>query len=180
MKRFIAISFLFVLSAGLVPPALAKGDSFGDVVRLIERFYGVKHQSIPFLARAGIKTATTVARISGGERRRIAEAGSVKVAFFDDQDFKANQNYFAFKTSMTALLADSWNPLIQVASRGEGQTYVYLREAGTKFNVLVVTIDARDACVVQVTVSPETLAKLLKNPDEMGESITIEATNDRD
>ena len=63
----------------------------------------------------------------------------------------------------------------------EGQTYIYLREAGDKFNVLVVTIEAREGCVVQVTLSPQSLAKLMKNPDEMGETITVDATtNDQD
>lgn len=39
------------------PPAtsLARGDGFNDAVKMIEQFYHVKHQSIPLLARAGIK-----------------------------------------------------------------------------------------------------------------------------
>ena len=77
------------------PITQAKGDDFNDVVKLIEQFYHVKHQGIPFLARAGIKTATTVARISGGRRRQIAEAGSVKVAYFEDQDFRSERRLCA-------------------------------------------------------------------------------------
>jgi hypothetical protein len=160
----------------------AKGDDFNDVVKLIEKFYRVKHSSIPFLARAGIKTATTVARIAGGPKRQLAEAGSVKVGYFDDQDFKSAAGFVQFKTSINAALAQSWSPLIQVTSpKADEQTYIYLRSAGEKFNVLVVTIAAREACVVQVTLAPQTLAKLLQNPDEMGETITVEATTeDRD
>jgi len=177
MKRLTFISFMLLALLGILPRAQAKSDDFGDVVRLIERFYQVEHQSIPFLARAGIKTATTVARISGGQRRQLAEAGSVKVAYFEDQDFKSSTNYLGFKSSMNAALAGSWSPLIQAASpQTNEQTYIYLREAGSKFNVLVVTIEAHEGCVVQVTLSPETLAKLMKNPDEMGETITVDAT----
>jgi hypothetical protein len=170
---------LFALCSSFATVTQAKGDDFNDVVKLIEKFYHVKHSSIPFLARAGIKTATTVARMAGGPKRQLAEAGSVKVAYFDDQDFKPSASFVNFKASMNAALAQSWSPLIQVTSpKTDEQTYIYLRGAGDKFNVLVVTIAAREAAVVQVTLAPQTLAKLLQNPDEMGETITVEATTD--
>jgi len=183
MKRLIAIGLVSIALACLAHPAQAKGDDFGAVVRLIEQFYHVKHQGIPFLARAGVKTATTVARIAGGPKRQLAEAGSVKVAYFEDQDFKSssksNAGFTSFKSSMGAALTESWSPFIQVASpKDDEQTYIYLRDAGEKFNVMVVTIEPREACVVQVTLSPEALAKLIQNPDEMGKTITIDATTD--
>lgn len=185
MKKPIAIAFLFFTLACVTPLcrslsniAQAKGDDFNAAVKVIERFYGVKHKSIPFLARAGMKTATTVARISGGPKRQIAEAGSVQVAFFEDQDFKPKGGFANFKASMNAVLG-SWSPFLQVASgKDEEQTHVYLRETGEKFNVLVVTIERREGCVVQVTVSPRTLATLLKDPDDMGRAITADATTD--
>ena len=183
MKRLIAIGLVSIALACLAHPAQAKGDDFGAVVRLIEQFYHVKHQGIPFLARAGVKTATTVARIAGGSKRQLAEAGSVKVAYFEDQDFKSpsksNAGFTSFKSSMGAALTESWSPFIQVASpKDDEQTYIYLRDAGEKFNVMVVTIEPREACVVQVTLSPQALAKLIQNPDEMGKTITIDATTD--
>ncbi|MGH9872574.1 MAG: hypothetical protein ACRD9S_08925 [Pyrinomonadaceae bacterium] len=176
-KSIISVTLVALVAlVALVPITQAKGDGFGEVVKLIEQFYHVKHQGIPFLARAGIKTATTAARISGGQRREIAEAGSVKVAYFEDQDFRSSGSYAGFKSSMNAVLTE-WSPLIQVTSpREEVQTYIYLRDAGDKFNVLVVTIERREACVVQVNLSPENLAKLMRNPDEMGNTITVEAT----
>jgi hypothetical protein len=127
-----------------------------------------------------MKTATTVARISGGRRRQLAEAGSVKVAYFEDQDFSASDSYTGFKSSMNAVLA-GWTPLIHVASiKDEEQSYIYIRDAGEKFNVMVVTIDRREAFVVQMNISPQNLAKLMHDPDEMGRTITSEATDDQD
>jgi len=96
MKKAIASGLVLIALAACVPRARANGDDFNDVVKLIEQFYHVKHQGVPLLARAGIKTATTVARISGGRRRQFAEAGSVKVAYFEDQDFKSNADYLRF------------------------------------------------------------------------------------
>jgi hypothetical protein len=67
--------------------------------------------------------------------------------------------------------------LIQtVTSHGEEQTYIFVREAGDKFNTLVITIDQRDATVVQVTLSPKNLALLMKDPEGTGKAITEEAT----
>lgn len=185
MKKPIAIVLLFLALAWLPPLcvslssiAQAKGDDFNAAVKVVERFYGVKHKSIPFLARAGIKTATTVARIAGGQKRQIAEAGSVQVAYFEDQDFNPIAGFANFKATMNGVLG-SWSPLIQVASgKDEEQTHVYLRETGEKFNILVVTLDRREGCVVQITVSPKTLATLLKDPDDMGRAITADATTE--
>ena len=153
----------------------AKGDDFNSVVKMIEQFYGVKHTGIPFLAKAGVKVARTAARIKGGTARQIAEAGSVKLAVFENQAF--NGEFIKFRNSLNAALNETWQPLIQTLSAtDEEQTYIFLREAGEKFNVLVITIEPRDATVVQVNLSPKNLALLLKDPEGTGKAITEEAT----
>ena len=78
-----------VLSVPGASSATVARDDFGEAVKLIEQFYHVKHQSIPLLAKASMKAATTAARIKGGEYRKLAEAGSVKVVF----DAKAKGSY---------------------------------------------------------------------------------------
>ena len=125
-----------------------------------------------------MKATKTVMRISGGQRKRIAELGSVKVAFFEDQDFSVRGGKpAAFKSSINGALAASWSPLVQTLAANAGeQSYIYLREANQKFQVLVVTIDRRDAVVVQATIDPNTLAKLMQDPSEMGRAITNDAT----
>jgi hypothetical protein len=184
MKKPLVIAFLLLalacsapLCRSVIDIVQAKGDDFNAAVKTVEQFYGVKHKNIPFLARAGIKTATTVARIAGGTKRRIAEAGSARVAYFEDQDFNSKTGFASFKATMNAVLG-SWSPLLQVASADYEQTHVYLRENGEKFNVMVVTFDRHEGCVVEITVSPSTLASLLKDPDGMGRAITDEATSD--
>ena len=171
---------LFVTSIGKT--ALAKGDDFKNVVKFLERFYSVKHQSLPFLARAGIKTATTAARIAGGTKKRIAEAGSVKVAFFENEEFgdesRENRSPNHFKSGLNATLLTTWTPLVQTLSPKENeQSHIFLRNAADKFDVLVINIDKHDAIVVQVTISPKTLAELMRDPAEMGKVIADDATN---
>ncbi|HEY3025939.1 MAG TPA: hypothetical protein VGJ55_07305 [Pyrinomonadaceae bacterium] len=183
-KRFASTGLVLLLAmlSGVVSPVRAKGDDFNTAVRIIEQFYHVRHKSLPWMARAGMKAATTAARISGGQRKRIAEAGSVKIAFFEDQDFSSRGRIGIFKSSMNGALMTSWSPLVQtLSSKDEEQTYIYVREANEKFQVLVVTIERREAVVVQATVNPRTLALLMQNPDEMGREITNDATtNDND
>lgn len=178
MKKLTTLFIALLTVAVAVTSVRAKGDDFDDVVKAIERFYHVKHKGIPFVAKVGIKTGTLAARIAGGSKRRLAEAGSVKVAYFEDQSF-ASAPPVAFKTSMNTLLAQSWSPLMQTISpKDNEQTHIYLREAGDKFKVLVINIGNRDGSVIQATVSPDSLAALMKNPDEMGQTITADATID--
>ncbi len=172
------IRITILILALLLPAAVvvqAKGDDFKSVVKLIEQFYGVKHEGIPFLAKAGMKAATTAARIKGGTAKRIAEAGSIKLAIFEDQSF--DKEFTQFRTSLNSALNQTWTPLIQTLSAtSDEQTYIFLREAGDKFHVLVITIAQRDATVVQATLSPKNLALLIKDPEGTGKSITDEAT----
>jgi hypothetical protein len=172
--RVIGVALLTLAAA---QSTWAAADDFSAVVKLVERFYHVKHQSIPFLARAGMKATQTAARLKGGEAKRLAEAGSVKVAFFEDQDFDSRGTIVAFKALMTSTLGQRWSPLVQtLVPKDEEQSHIFLSEAGDKFHVLVVTIERHDAVVVQVTLKPETLAQLLQDPGEMGREITADAT----
>ena len=180
MKKLTTLLLALVLITSLSTPlANAKGDDFSDVVKAIERFYHVKHKGIPFLAKAGIKTATVAARIAGGTKRRIAEAGSVKVAYFENQQFRSTDGFNAFKAMMNTMLVQSWSPLIQTVAPKDGeQAYIYLRDQGTMYNVLVINLGQSEGSVIQVTLSPQALAALIRDPDEMGQTITAEAISD--
>lgn len=167
--------FIAVVLVVFATPVQAKDDDFKSVVKMIEQFYGVKHQGIPFLARAGMKLATTAARVKGGEAKRIAEAGSIKLAIFENQDFDGD--FLKFRASLNGALSLTWIPLIQTLSaKNQEQTYIFLRDAGEKFNVLVITIEQREATVVQVTLSPKNLARLMKDPEGTAKEIKEEAT----
>jgi hypothetical protein len=176
IKALAVLGVAFVLAL-VLPPSLvqAKGDDFKSVVKLIEKFYGVKHQGIPFLAKAGMKVATTAARIKGGTAKRLAEAGSVKLAVFEDQAFDGE--FTRFRASLNAALNETWTPLIQTLSATtEEQTYIFVRDAEDKYHVLVITIEPREATVVQVTLSQKNFLLLMKDPEGTGKSITQEAT----
>jgi hypothetical protein len=177
-KTRIAVAGIIVLVlVFLISPSLvhAKGDDFKSVVKMIEQFYGVKHGGIPFLAKAGMKVARTAARVKGGTAKRIADAGSIQLAVFEDQKFDGE--FTKFRADLNSALQETWSPLVQTVSANDGeQVYIFLRDAGKKFQVLVITIEERDATVVQATISPKNLALLLKDPQGTGKTITEEAT----
>jgi hypothetical protein len=176
-KTNVAAVVAITLMFALVPAVQANGDDFGSVVRMIEQFYHVKHEGIPFLARASMKAATTAARIKGGTAKQIAEAGSIKLAIFQDQEFNSAGRFAKFRSSLNSALAQSWTPFVQTLSaKDEVQTYIFLRNAGDNFHVLVITIEQREATVVQVTLSPKNLALLMQDPNGMGRAITEDAT----
>lgn len=157
----------------------AKGDDFNSVVKMIEQFYGVKHEGIPFLAKAGMGAARTAARIKGGTARQLAEAGSIKLAVFEDQDF--NGEFTKFRSTLNAALSDTWLPFVQTISGGTEQNYIFTREANEKYVVLLISIEQREATVIQVTLSPKNFARLLKDPEGTGKAIAEEATiNDQE
>jgi hypothetical protein len=177
-KRTASIAGLIIVATLIFSvDAKAKGDDFNAVVKMIEQFYHVKHQGIPLLARAGMKTATTIARIKGGTAKRVAEAGTIKLAVFEEGNFKSADGLIAFRSSLNNAMAGAWTPFVQTLSAPSSeQTYIFLREAGDKFHVLVITIEETTATVVQMTVSPKNLALLMRDPENMGHTITEEAT----
>jgi len=171
----IGISTVLLVSWLWTATVNAKGDDFDSVVKMIEQFYGVKHESLPFLAKAGLKVVGAAAKVRGGDMKRFAEAGSIKVATFEDQDFKGE--FIAFRKSLNDAMSSTWMPLIQTFSAtDEEQTYIFLREKVDKFNVLVVVIEQREATVVQATVSPKNVALLMRDPEQGAKAIAKEAT----
>jgi hypothetical protein len=172
LTRITVAVLVFLISPSVVH---AKGDDFKSVVKMVEQFYGVKHEQIPFLAKAGMKVARTAGRIKGGTAKQIADAGSIQLAVFEDQKFAGE--FTKFRTELNSALHETWSPLIQTVSGTDGeQVYIFVRDAGKKFQVLVITIEERDATVVQATLSPKKLALLLKDPEGTGRAITEEAT----
>ena len=172
--RLIALTLCAALAACFFPAAPSgaqKKADFGDVVKLIERHYGVRHRGVPLLARAGIGVARKLTR--------YGEYGSFKLAVFEDQDFSARA-VGDLQSLMRAAVEPYWSPLVQVRlERDSEQTYVYAREAGKYFKILIVNIQPRDATVVQADISPQKLMLLMKDPDTAARNVTDEAMEDK-
>ena len=171
----IRLSVVLLAASLCTMPAFAKGDDFNSVVKLIEQFYNVKHQGLPFLAKAAMKAVGVGSKIKGGEARRFAEAGSIKLAMFEEQEFSGD--FMKFRQVLNDAMNQTWVPLVQTISATEGeQNYIFVRDKGDKFTVLIVSIGQQEGTVVQANVSPKNLALLLKNPEEGAKAIQQEAS----
>ena len=151
------VIFVLVLAAG---PATvwAMDHEFDRVVRHIESRYNARRTRIPFLGLANVFV-------------KAAKPGGVKefkLAVFEDQDFSVLPDITGFDADIETSLGPDWRPLVRIFSRHQGEwTRIYAREAGNDVKLLVVTIEPREATVVQVKIEPELLMKWLNHPDRM-------------
>ncbi|HEV2762857.1 MAG TPA: hypothetical protein VGV38_07680 [Pyrinomonadaceae bacterium] len=168
--RIFALALCAALAVASAPArAKDKRADFGDVVKLIEKHYGVRSRGIPLVARAGIGVARKLTR--------FGEVGSFKVAFFEDQSFRQPAGAASLRARLSAAVEPEWSPLVHVSSNGSSeQNFVYARDTGKYFKILVVTIQERDAVVVQADISPQKLMLLLQDPDSAARNVTDEAT----
>ena len=141
MKTATTIFATALLVASLCSsPGYAKGDDFNSVVKMIEQFYKVKHQGLPFLAKAAMKAVGVGAKIKGGDARRFAEAGSIRLATFEDQEFSGD--FVKFRQMLNSTMNTTWMPLVQTLSgTDKEQNYIFLRQNFDNFRALVVTIE---------------------------------------
>lgn len=177
-KRLIsrlAIIILALSAAGNAARA-AEDEGFDGVVKLVETHYKVKRKNVPFLTRAAIKGGRVVARIASSSIPELSDAASVHIAVFEDQDFSRAAANVPFITALRSALSKEWSPLVQMLSpEDHEQTYIYLRESGDKFKLMVVNIGERSATVLELKLSAETLIKLMQDPDVMGKTLADEA-----
>lgn len=178
--RKILTSLLCVILMALSLTQLAsatKDDGYDAVVKLVETHYKVKRKNVPLLARAAIKGGRAVARIASSSIPELAEAGSIHLAVFEDQDFSHPTESISFMAALRATLSTEWSPLVEtLAPQDDEQSYIYMRGEGDRFKLLVVNIGRRDAAVLEIKLSPETLIKLVHDPEVMGKDLTDSAS----
>jgi VWFA-related protein len=157
---------LALVAALLLPTATAaaKDRGFKGVVKHIESHYRVKRKRIPFLGLAGL--AVRIIRPAGVK--------SFKLAIFENQDFVRGADDTAFEQGVREALAQKWKPLVRVRSRRDSnpeRIYVYSKEAGKDLQVIALTMEARQAVVVEAKVNPQAMMKFMENPRILGFSL---------
>ncbi len=166
-RNFLRKAILVAASiALLLAPALdaqAKGKGFKDVVKHIEKQYGVKKTRIPMLGLANF--AVKVVRPAGVK--------GFKLAVFEDQNFLSRPDAAPFDTVMREAYNKDWAPLVQITSRRDGgaRTFIYAKNSKKDVHFALVTIEDSEAVVLEVKFNPDAAAKFLENPKIMGISL---------
>jgi VWFA-related protein len=139
--------------------AEARDNEFKALVKHIETHYRAKRTRIPFLGLAGFIVKVV----------RPAGVKGFKLAVFEDQDFSRSAEDRTFESVMGRALSAEWQPLVRVHSRKSGErVYVYAKPKGKDLELMIATLEQREAVVIQVKVNPDTLAKWMERPDRMG------------
>jgi hypothetical protein len=154
----------------LAPAASLAGDeSFSSVVKHIKSNYHAKQQGFfgaMMLARFAVKII------------KPAGVKNFKVVLLKDLDYSEapGPGNGQFHSLIRNKIDPRWTPLVQYSSPREKQwTYVYVTREKEDVQLLVVTLQQKDAVVLQTKFSPAKLVEFMNNPQIMG--ITLNSDN---
>ncbi len=149
-------------------PARAAGREFEQIVKAIETHYHAKPTHIPFLGLGNFVLKTA----------RPAGVSSFRIAVFDDLD-QRDQDLGDLDVFMSRLGDANLHPIVQVHSNQNGEsTYIFLGNPGKSTRMLVTSIEAREATVLEVKVETEALLRLLRDPEHIGDALGIHDRQD--
>jgi hypothetical protein len=169
-KRLLTRLSITVVMLTLAPAASLAGDeSFSSVVKHIKSNYHARQQGFfgaMMLARFAVKFI------------KPAGVKNFKAVLLKDLDYSeapgpGNGQFHSFIRNKIDL---RWTPLVQYSSPREKQwTYVYVTREKEDVQLLVVTLQQKDAVVLQAKFSPAKLVEFMNNPQIMG--ITLNSDN---
>jgi VWFA-related protein len=140
-----------------------KGKGFNDVVKYVEKNYGVKKTKIPMLGLA--KFAIWMIRPAGVK--------GFKLAVFEDQNFAGRPESIPFSQVMRQSFNKEWSPLMQINSKRDGnsRTFIYVRQTKKDVEFALAMLEEREAVILQAKFNPDAAARFLENPKIMGASL---------
>jgi hypothetical protein len=95
---------------------------------------------------------------------------SVQLAVFEDLGSQQTADPDALDDVLREGLGEGWNAVVRVSSRRDGElTRIFIRPVKNDFELLIVTIDGRDATVLKAKVSPESLGRWISNHGDFDE-----------
>ena len=131
-------------------PALGADGWFDDrpfdrMIRRVEHHFGARRARIPFLG---------LATFFSGVVRPVGAKG-LKLAIFENVDTAARGEFVPGIDS-------SWRPLLRVHSnRRADDVYMYARPEGSWTRLLLLTVDRRDAVLMEMSFKPDRLGEFL-------------------
>ncbi len=160
--KTIARSFIIVIILSFITATVAaKPDPYKMMINHLKKRYNAKQMRLPFvigLASFGARMYTKGA-VKG-----------LKVAIFKEQNFTETIKDSGFE-SVFKSFDTSWSPMIRFYSRKQMQrTYLYAKEAGKDYQVMITALQPDNAVVLTVKVNPAQLAKFIEKHNN-GQSI---------
>lgn len=148
-RRTFSFASGLIIAALLAPAqnAFAK-DDFGKIVHHIEANYHVHRQHRWVMGLAGFTVKFW----------HFAGVKSLKGAIFENQQFVNAASDTRFDEIVRAAMESGWQPMVQSWDRHTGErTYIYAQDLGRDMKLLVVSLEANEAVVLQVKVETKKL-----------------------
>jgi hypothetical protein len=145
-----------LLWLGFAGTASAVDRGFADIVREISAEYHTNPIHIPLFGL--VKTVTFVAHPGGTKQ--------LDLAVFEDLDTEGHDSA-ALARRIGQIAGAAWKPFVQVRSGRNGHqesTLIFMRCEKSDANLLIVTLEPREATVVHVKVHPEALRRWIDHP----------------
>lgn len=158
LKLFWPLFLVLVIVGFTAVPASAKDNGYDAVVNHLRSRYRAKKQGIPFLglARFAVKLI------------KPAGVKSFNITLFENLRFESPERGRELQQILPDLLKDGWSPLVRVSQLNGDQSYVYGRDDGNDIKLMIVNIEADNAAVIRVKLSPERLVEFLHDPKILG------------
>jgi hypothetical protein len=143
----------------LVGAACAQGADreFTDVVHVISDEFHTRPMSIPMF---GLVNLVTAAVHPAGTRH-------IDLAVFEHLSSHDREGRNLPESILNAV-GRSWRPFVQVRSHRDGReetVFVYMRQEGKDWKLLVTAIERDEATVVQLLLNPDALARWISAPE---------------
>ncbi|HYP25263.1 MAG TPA: hypothetical protein VE262_00975 [Blastocatellia bacterium] len=165
-KRLFARFLIVTALLSLAPSAASAGDrSFSSVVKHLKSNYGARGKSTFGLVNFA-RFAVKVIRPAGVKNFKVAMLSDLR---YEDHPKPGTME---FHTYIRNTVNPVWKPLFQYNARARGQwSYVYVTQEGKDVKILALSLQQREAFVVQFKFSPDKLAKFIDDPKIMGISL---------
>lgn len=160
--KSIARSFIVIIIASFLTATIAaKPDPYKMMVNHLKKKYNARQMRLPPI----------MGLVSFGARLYTKGAvKGLKVAIFKEQNFSEPITDPGFESVFQSFDA-SWTPMIRFYSRKQMQrTYLYAKEAGKDYQVMITALQPDNAVVLTVKLNPEQLAKFIEKHNN-GQSI---------
>ncbi len=101
-------------------------------------------------------------------RARPEGVRNIQLAIFEDLDSSRHPADPDFDAFVQEIVGPEFRPFVRVRSRRDGeQTFVYAKELERDLELLVVTLEQDEACVVKMKVDPEGIRQWVDDPPAM-------------
>lgn len=150
----LALAFTTTVSA---VPAAAGDREFQEIVQRLSAAYQKK--PMPFMGL--VSFAAHFAQPEG--------VSGLKMAIFDDVDPALNPDPADFDAFVQRVAGSEYCPMVRVRSNRDGeQTYIYVREAKSGYEMLLLNLESSEAVVVEMHLNPKAMEAWVDDPVDHG------------